>query len=254
MRHSLELLGALITKDFKVRYKHTALGFVWSVANPVLYGLIFYLVFESFFRRGASGSANYFVYLLAGLFPWQCTANALTTAPRVFFANAGLLKKVYFPRILLPVADLSNNVVHFLLVIAAALLILPIVGIGPSVAWIWGLPLLLVLQCAITLGMGLGLAALNVHFRDLEILSPIFVQILFFLTPIIYPLDMLPSGAQAALAWNPMAHVISQWRSLMLEGTLNWGSIGLAAATGALVLGAGYGVYRLTEPRVAEFI
>ncbi len=124
-----ELLRALVAKDFKVRYKSTALGFVWSIANPVLFGLTFYVVFENVFRGQRE---NYLVFLLSGMFPWQWFASTVGGSPGSFVGNAGLIKKVRFPWMLLPTAALISNLLHFLLALAVAVPLLGMKGIWPT--------------------------------------------------------------------------------------------------------------------------
>lgn len=247
----MELLWALIAKDFKVRYKNTALGFLWSLANPLLFAAVFYVVFKHVL---ATQTPNYLVFLLAGLFPWQMTATTLGAAPGVFVGNAGLVKKVYFPRVLLPLATLGNNLAHFLIVLAVAVPVLAVAGFAPSPAWIVGLPVLLLVQMAITLGLALAVGTLNVYFRDLEFLTGIFVQLLFFVTPIFYSEAAMPASVRAGLAWNPMYHVITQWRGLVMDGRLDGAALAMAAGVGAVTLSIGYGIYRSLEARLAEYL
>jgi lipopolysaccharide transport system permease protein len=246
-----ELLWALIAKDFKVRYKNTALGFLWSLANPLMFAAVFYIVFKHVM---AAQTPNYLVFLLAGLFPWQWTATTLGSAPGVFVGSASIVKKVYFPRVLLPLAALGNNLVHFLIVIVVAVPVLVVAGLPPSAAWLVGVPALLVVQGAITLGLALMVATLNVYFRDLEFLTGIFVQLLFFVTPIFFSEAALPGSVRSVLAWNPMYHVIVQWRGLVMEGCVDAATLGVAAGVGAVTLAAGYGIYRSLEARLAEYL
>lgn len=251
MPRSLELLWALIAKDFKVRYKNTALGFLWSLANPLMFAAVFYVVFKHVL---VMETPNYLVFLLAGLFPWQMTATTIAAAPAIFVSNAGIVKKVYFPRVLLPLATLGNNLAHFLIVLAVAAPVLVVAGFPPSAAWIVGLPALLLVQMSITLGLALGVATLNVYFRDLEFLTGVLVQLLFFVTPIFYSEAAMPASVRAGLLWNPMYHVITQWRALVMEGRVDGAALGIAAGVGAATLAVGYGVYRSLEARLAEYL
>src|SRR5262249_33075950 len=149
-------------------------------------------------------------------------------------------------------AALGNNLVHYLLVIAAALPALALAGLPPGLPWLWSLPALLAVQLAATLGLSLALSSLNVIFRDLEFLTGILIQILFFLTPIIYSETSLPAPTRAVLRWNPMYYIFPQWRSLVLHGTVEWTSLGIGAAAAAVILAAGYAIYRSVEARLAE--
>jgi lipopolysaccharide transport system permease protein len=182
--HSVELVRALVSKEFSVRYKSTILGFVWSLANPVFFALVFYIAFRHILRVPVE---NYFAFLLAGLFPWQWFANAVTSSPMVYISNGGLIKKVYFPRILLPMATAGNQLVHFLLALLVSIPILAIQGTYPSIHWALGIPLLLLLQATVILGISILLASLNIFFRDLEHLTAILTNLIFYMTPVFYP-------------------------------------------------------------------
>lgn len=251
MNRSWELLRALVAKEFKVRYKNTALGFLWSLAHPVFFAVVFWVAFQHILRVPVE---NYFVFLLAGMFPWQWFANVVNTSPTVFLQNAGLIKKVYFPRFLLPLATLGNHMIHFLLALLVAIPVAVAAGARPSIWWIPGIPALLVVQLGVIFGISLALSSLNVFFRDLEHLTMLLTQLLFYLTPILYPEEVIPERYRWVLYLNPMSPIIPAWRSLILEGALDPGALALSAGISALTFALGYAVYRKLEWRFAESV
>ena len=248
---SYQILRALITKEFKIRYKHTALGFVWSLLNPILFALVFFVAFGHILRVRTE---NFLVFLLAGLFPWQWFASSVNTSPNVFFANASLVKKVYVPRLLIPLAQIGNHLIHFLLALIVATSIFAFFGSYPSLMWLLGIPTLLIIQFSIILGFSLTIASLNVLFRDLEYVTTVLTSFMFYLTPILYPRDVIPERYLVIFHMNPMYYVIPAWRNLMLHGTVNWNLLGSGALYGAVILAVGVGIYKRMEGRIAECI
>lgn len=249
--HSFELLSLLVSKEIKIRYKNTLLGFIWSLANPLMFALVFYFVFEHLLSiRGE----NFFAFLVAGIFPWQWFASSVSASPMLFLSNAGLIKKVRFPRILLPISMVGNNLIHFLMALLIAIPILAAYGYYPRVIWLIGIPVLLILQAALVLGVTLIVSSLNVFFRDLEYISNILVQLLFFLTPILYSASTLPPRVAAILKLNPLYYIIPVWRNLMMSGTLDLNHLAIGGLCAGTVLGLGYWIYHSLEWRFAESI
>ncbi len=247
----MDLFRVLLDKELKVRYKSTILGFLWSLANPIAFALVFYVAFKFVMRFDME---NYLVFLLVALFPWQWFANTISGSPTLFLLNVPLIKKVQVPRIFFPLTLTANHLIHFFL---ALLIFIPILALHkyyPAPIWIIGIPLLLVLQTAITIGLCTIIANLNVLFRDLEHLTSIFVQLLFWFTPIIYPASVIPEKYRPLFYLNPMYAVIESWRNLMMEGWMDWKLVGMAAISGAVFSGAGYFLHRRLEWRLAESI
>ncbi|MBI2901895.1 MAG: ABC transporter permease [Planctomycetes bacterium] len=251
LRRSYELLLALVAKEFKVRYKSTTLGFFWSLANPIFFALVFYVAFRHILKVSME---NYFAFLLAGLFPWQWFANTVNISPAVFLNNAALIKKVAFPRLLLPAAMIGNHLVHFVLALLVAIPVVIAFGSRPTLWWIPGIPALLVVQFGVILGLSLMLSSLNVFFRDLEHLTMIFTNLLLYLSPVIYREDLVPEAYRPFFRLNPLYSIIPAWRHLILEGRLDGAGLLFGAAGAAFLLAVGYLVYRNLEWRFAESI
>jgi lipopolysaccharide transport system permease protein len=245
-----DLVTTLTVKEIKVRYKRTALGYAWSLLNPVVYAVTYWIAFKAILNVKIDG---YFTFLLAGLFPWQWLSNSLLLAPNAFVGNASLVKKISFPRYLIVASSVVTEGLHFLL----CLPVLAIVVIGfdrttPSWAWLWGMPVLLVLQGAIIYGMALAIASCNVFFRDIERLLVLVLTVLFYMTPVIYEPQMVPPLLQPLLDLNPFAPLIVGWRTLLLAGTLDFHAVRTAALIAIAAVVVGHLVFRRLQWKFAE--
>lgn len=195
------LLGTLTGRELKARYRGSVLGFLWSLANPLLLFGVYTLVFGFIFRPRFEGVEPYALYLVTGLFPWLWVSGSLLEGVASFTANSGLLRKAVFPVELLPTVPVLANLVHFAL--ALPILVVALVAghaLGHPVSGTPALlfPLVMALQLPMLTGLSLGLAALNVHFKDVRDLLANLLTLLFFLNPILYPLEALP---HPALRW-----------------------------------------------------
>ncbi len=220
------LLGTLVSRELKARYRGSALGFVWSLLNPLLLLGVYSFVFGYVFVQGRAELVDpYALFLITGLFPWVWVSTSLIEGTISLSANAGLIRKAIFPVELLPMVPVFANLIHFLLalpIIAGALIVGRSMGYevgGPAVLL---LPLVLALQLPMVLGMALGLSALNVHFKDVRDLLVNVLQLLFFMTPILYPLDWVGFPALANLIrWaNPFTPFTLAYQDLLFRGSL----------------------------------
>ena len=185
-----ELLYFLAWRDIKVRYKQTALGVIWVVIQP----LFAMLVFSVFFGRLAgmpSDGVPYPVFAFCALLPWQLFAHALTESSASLVTNQNLITKVYFPRLIIPLAPVLASLLDFLIAFGLLLGMLAYYRITPTL-WVWTLPLFLLLAIALAIGVGLWLAALNARYRDVRYTIPFLTQIWLFATPIAYPSSLVP--------------------------------------------------------------
>jgi len=248
-RHHVELVGALVGKEFRVRYRSSLLGVLWSLLNPVCFALVLYVAFRPVLHAPTD---DYVAFLLAGLFPWQWFANTVASAPAVYLSNATLVKRTALPRVLLPVASASNHLLHFVVALCAAVPALLLTGHRPAAIWLLGIPLLLLLQGAVCLGLALTLSALNVVLRDLEHLTLVLLNLTFFMTPTLYSEELVPAKLRLLFAVNPMYHLVPLWRHLILEGRLEVAALGGASACAAAALALGLLVHRRLEARLAE--
>ena len=235
-RRAYDLLYLLTFRELKLRYQDTIFGYLWSLVRPLLQGAVLYVVFSKIIRLDVE---DYGLVLLAALFPWTWFHTSLTMCVGSFASNGALIKKVAFPRFVLPFATVLNNGIQFGLSIPVLILLLLVAGYEPSWTWIIGIPYLIAVEAVLIMGIVLFLASLDVYFRDLEHLTDVFVGLIwFYLTPVIYPLSIGPERYQDwILALNPMAAIVEGWRDLFLRNTVP----GLELAP-ALIFAAGFAV------------
>lgn len=203
-----ELLGNLVRKELKVKYKNSALGFLWSLLNPVLYLVVFWLVFDLVL---GSGIEDFPVFLLAGLLPWNLFSTSLGSAASSIVGNATLVNKVYFPREILPLAGIGAALVHFALQAVVLVGALAVFRFAP--AWEYLPVVVLALGVILVLGgaLGIGLAAVNVYLRDTQHLLELVLLAWFWITPIVYQYRLLSDKLQeksALLLINPMTSLV----------------------------------------------
>jgi len=251
IKYYRDLILVLVGKEFKVRYKSTFLGYVWSVLNPLAFALVYWFVFG----RILGVRAEHFpLFLITGLFPWQWFLNSVNGSNYAFLGNDSLIKKVRFPRAFLVLAGVLNDLIHFLVSIPVIVLFMLYYGMYPSLSWVWLLPLLAGVQFALTFSVALFVGTSNLFFRDLERLTVIFTMMWFFLTPIIYPVSMIPTQYRWGLYVNPMAAMIMCWRAAFLEGRLPLGYLAVAAAFSAVACVLSGRMYRALQWRFAEIV
>jgi len=248
-----ELLYFLAWRDIKVRYKQTALGVIWVVIQP----LFAMLVFSVFFGRLAgmpSGGVPYPVFAFCALLPWQLFAHALTESSASLVTNQNLITKVYFPRLIIPLAPVLASLLDFLIAFGLLLGMLAYYRITPTL-WVWTLPLFLLLAIALAIGVGLWLAALNARYRDVRYTIPFLTQIWLFATPIAYPSSLVPEPWRAWYGLNPMAGVVDGFRWALL-GTADapGGLMAVSAAVTLVILVSGVHYFRRTERTFADTI
>ena len=246
-----DLVFVLTQKEIKVRYKSSWLGYVWSIANPLAFAVLYFVAFRIFMRVQIP---NYPLFLIAGLFPWQWFANSINLSPNILLQNVSLLKKVHFPRNILVATMVLNDAFHFILSIPVILLLLLVYGFVPTWLWLIGIPLLVLAEFILVYGLALALASLNLFFRDLERLTVLLVTFLFFLTPIVYSASMIPAGYERLIYLNPVAPLFLSWQELFLSGTLNWPLLVASYLYALISLGLGSLVYWKLSWKFAEVV
>lgn len=242
-------LRNMVVRDLKVRYKGSALGFLWSLMNPLLMMLVLSLVFSVAFKISMP---HYPIFLLCGLLPWNFFAVSVSNATGSVVGQAGLLKKVAFPREILPLASILANLVHF----GIGLLILFIFLIAfkiPLGLPVVTLPLVIFLQVVFVLGFSLILSSLNVFYRDVQQILEVLLLIWFYLTPVFYSLSMIPGRFHRLYLLNPMASLVTMYRALLFENRWPSANVILAGvAISALAFLMGNFVFRKYTFRFAE--
>jgi len=250
-RQFLDLILVLTQKDLKVRYKNSVLGYLWSVANPLAFALVFYFAFKVIMRVDME---DYALFLIVGLFPWQWFSNSINISSTVFLSNASIIKKVSFPRNIIPLSIVLQDMIHYILSLPVIGLFLLLYQKPAQAAWLWGIPLLLAGQFMLIYGLALAVSSINLFFRDLERIVGILMMIVFYCTPILYPLDMIPARFQHWVGLNPFATAILGWRTLLLDGRLDPVAAGLTLAYGLAALGLGTWIYSRLAWKFAEVL
>jgi len=251
MKYYRDLIIALTQKELKVRYKRSFLGYLWSIANPLALALVFFIAFKIFMKIRVE---NYTLFLISGLFPWQWFSNTVNGSAMVFVGNASLIRKVNFRREVLVIATVLNDMLHFILSIPVIVVFIFLYGMKPSLSWLIGIPILLIIQFIITFGFSIAVATINLFFRDIERIVFIFTTLMFYVTPIIYPEDMVPAGYRGLILLNPLSVLMVSWRNLFMKGTMDFRSITLAFIYSLLVIAIGYLIFRKLRWRFAEVL
>jgi len=225
-----ELLAILVGRNLKIRYKNSALGFLWSLLGPILMILI-YAVFARILRF-SDGIPHYVQFLVVGLVAWQFHVMCLNDSLHAIMGNVSLVKKTRFPRIILPLATVLANLVNFLLTGVVVVLYLLLARITPGNLGL--LPLTILTQIALCLGAGLIIATVNVFFRDTEHVLGAATLAWFFLTPVFYPLEfqmrVLPPHAQWLAFLNPMNGIVCAYRAALMKDEALWAPGGTQAS------------------------
>ncbi|MCS7279963.1 MAG: ABC transporter permease [Thermodesulfobacteriaceae bacterium] len=251
LKHYIDLIIVLTHKEMKIRYKSSFLGYIWSVAHPLAFALVFYIAFKVIMRINME---DYTLFLIAGLFPWQWFSNSVNTSAGIFLANASIIKKLNFPRNIVPLAMVLQDMIHFVFTIPVIIIFLFVYNKTPSLSWLYGIPILLSIQLLIVYGTSLMVSSLNLFFRDLERLVAILVTLLFYFTPIIYSETMIPEKFRYLIYLNPVAPLIISWRSVFLSGTLNLFFLIISTLYALSVFFLGYGIYKKLSWRFAEVL
>lgn len=255
-----ELLMSLTRRELRGKYKRSFLGWAWSMLNPLSSLIIFTVVFSLIFTGAKvegtpSGLNNYTLYLACGLLPWNFLAGAIGTSTGSLLAQSGLLKKVFFPREYVVGSTVLSWLTSFAIELGVLIVAVALTG---KLRWqlLLMLPVVMALQTLLILGISLGLSALNVYFRDVQHLLGIFLQVWFYLTPIVYPLSLIEAKSKSAAAWyalNPMSHAVNTYRDLLYHGRMPTAqSLGFLTISSVVSLVLGVTFFRKLEPRLAE--
>ena len=248
-----ELLYFFIWRDVKVRYKQTALGLAWVVLQPIFTMLIFSLFFGRLAKVPSDG-VPYPIFTFTALLPWVFFAHGVTQSSNSVVANSNLINKVYFPRMTIPIAAVLSGLADLLPGFVVLLAMMFYYGIFPSAQIVW-LPGFVLLALIAAMGVGIGLAAVNVHFRDVRHTVPFLVQSWLFITPIAYPSSLLPEKWRTVYALNPMVGVVEGFRWALLGTEPAPGPIVWVSAAAAIVLLAATALYfRRLERTFADVV
>lgn len=245
-----ELLYFLVWRDLKVRYKQTVLGVAWAVLQPVFSMVVFTVIFGRLAKIDSEGFP-YAVFVYAGLLPWTFFSAAVSMAGQSLISQQNLLTKIYFPRLFIPTASLGAGLVDLAISFGVYMLVLLWYGIMPSWQMVY-LPGLVLLTAISVLGFGYTLAALTVSYRDFRFVIPFMLQAMMYLSPVVYPVSMVPQRYQWLLALNPMAGIIDAYRSAILGKPWNLTTLGISTAVALAMFVYGLFYFRKTERGFAD--
>ena len=247
-----ELLWVLTMRDIRVRYKQTVLGAAWAIVRPVLTMVIFSVIFGHLAKMPSDGYP-YPVFVYAGLLPWIFFSAAIGASGQSLVGSANLVSKVYFPRLIIPLSSVGAGLVDLL--ISTGVLLAMMLWYG--VDWTWHLlaaPLLLVALVFTALGIGTLLSALTVAYRDFTHLTPFLVQVWMYVTPVIFPVSLVPERWQWLLYLNPMTGLVEGFRSAFLGKPFDLAGIGTSLAIAVAILAVGVTYFEKVERRFADVI
>lgn len=246
-----ELLKTNIKKDIRGKYKASVLGVLWSFINPLLSVLVYAIVFPYLMRATAD---HYIVYLVTGIIPWTYFQTVLNACVTCIKANSGIIKKVYFPRVILPISAMCSGIVNFFIscVIILAFCLIWRVGISWHIIFV---PLIALIQGLLAMGAGMALGALDAYLQDLEYIINFIVQLLFYGTPIIYEISQFSSGSLLSrlIRLNPMTTIMNSYRDVFMYHQMpDMMALGLVGIFTLAVVVIGYLIFKKLEKGFAE--
>jgi lipopolysaccharide transport system permease protein len=247
------LLAVFVWRDLKVRYKQTVIGVAWAIFQPLFTALVYTFIFGRF-AKFPSENLPYPIFAYSGVLAWQYFSAGLNIASSSVVGNVPLVTKVYFPRLLLPIGGVLVPLVDLCLALTVMVGMMVWFHVTPSPV-IALAPLFILLAMITALGAGLALSALTVRYRDVPFAIPLFMQILPFLSGVMYSFKALPVKWQWVLSLNPMSGVVTGWRWAVLNGVPpNVGQLAMSSAVAILLLVLGLAYFRRSEPRFADTI
>ena len=249
--HWLDVLWVLVEKEMKAKYKVASLGYIWSVVQPLSSAIIFYFVFKVVVRINIE---NYPLFLVIGLFVWQWFAVSVHNSLASLMHNASVIKKINFPRELIPLSIVLVEMIHFIMTAPVLLGGMFFFGVNPHLNILILAPFVLLLQFLFTFSVCLLVSAVNIFFRDLERLVTVFMMLIFYLTPVVYAFDMVPTELKHYVALNPMAIIVTSWRDILYHGNLNWHEFGTVGVLSCGFLFVSYWVFTKLAPKFAELL
>ena len=244
-----ELLKTSIKKDIRGKYKSSILGVIWSFLNPLLQLAVYAIVFPLIMK---SNIPNYTVFVCCGLIPWTFFSTAISRTSFVMIENANIIKKVYFPREILPISIVTSEMVNF--IISTVIILAFVMAYGIGFSWyIVFYPVILIIQYILLIGISLLVSSITVYIRDLQHFIGILLQLLFYATPIVYGLDIIPQSFRWILKINPMSYIIDGYRSIKKKKKMpDFVGLGIVLAISVILCIIGYLVFNKLQKRFAE--
>lgn len=244
-----EFLNTSIKKEIRGKYKKSVLGILWSFLNPLLMLMVYAIIFPIILK---SPEKNYVMFLMTALIPWTFFTTVVTQGASTIVANGNILKKVYFPREILPLSTVTSGLVNFLISCIIIFIFLMFTGIGFSI-YILLLPFVILIEYLFLLGIVFILSSVTVYLRDLEHIIGVFIQALFYGTPIVYSLSTIPEKFMWIFKWNPMAYIVQGYRDILYYQTMpDLKGLFLIFAVSIILVIIGYQVFHKLQKGFAE--
>jgi lipopolysaccharide transport system permease protein len=247
-----ELLGFLAARDLKVRYKQAVFGFAWAAFQPLAGALIFTVVFHNL-GDVDTGGVPYPVFAFAGLAAWSYISMSVTEATESLVRNAALVTKVYFPRVVAPLAAVLPGMVDLLVSFGVLAVLMAIYGYAPGPS-ILALPVAIAALGLVPLGIGLWLSALNVQYRDIRLVIAYAIQLWLFISPVAYPFDVVPADWRLLYACNPAVGALELFRAAVLGTSLQADAVAVSMLVGLTISVTGFLYFHRVERRFADVI
>ena len=248
-----ELLYTFAWRDIKVRYKQTILGIAWAVFQPLFTMIIFTIFFGNLAKMPSEG-VPYPIFVYTGLLFWTYFSTALTNGSNCLIDNEAIIKKIYFPRIILNMATAVTPLIDFCFAFVTLIILMLGYGYFPSLIGLVSIPFFLLISLTVASGLGMFLASINAKYRDVRYILPFFIQLIMFVSPVIYPVSIIPRFKWISYL-NPMSGVITSVRSLLLEGKIvEWQGLFMAIIMSIVIFVFGLMYFRKTERFFADIL
>ncbi len=250
-RRKTDLLWLLTKKEVTLKYKRTFLGILWSLLNPILLAIVLFVAFKVFMKIRME---NYTFFFLSALFPWNWFSASVTMSTGTLIGNISLIKRIRFPRYFLVLSTILGQFVNFVFALPILVGLSYFYGGGPGVNWLITFPMLIVIQFIATIGICLVISMVNAYFRDMEYLVGVVISLLFWMTPIVYPLKMVPEAYRFYLAINPLTYLITAWRDLFMSNHIDWVNVGISFVSSLIFVLLGILVFKKLGKRLDEVL
>lgn len=246
-----DLLLLLTKKEITLKYKRTVLGIFWSLLNPILLAIVLFVAFKIFMKIQME---NYIFFFLSALFPWNWFSASIIISTGALIGNVNLIKKIRFPRHFLVFATILAQGVNLLFALPIIIGFSYFYGDGPGINWLIAIPILIIIQFIVTTGICLAISMMNAYFRDMEYIVGVVISLLFWMTPIVYPLENVPQAYRIYLILNPLTYLMTAWRDILMSNSIDWRSISISFSSSLAFLVLGIFVFRKLGKRLDEVI
>ena len=252
LQRKIDLLWILTRKEIILQYKRTSLGIFWSLLNPLLLAFVFYIAFNIIL---GVQTQNFPLFILSALFPWTWFATSVSASTVSLISNKSLIKKFPFPKHYLLIANVLSQGIHFVFSLPIIIILVYIYGKHIDIIWLIGIPIILIIQFIITIGVCFAVSVINVYFMDFQFIVVFLLQVLFWITPIVYKFDNIPEVYRILFLYvNPLTPLMSSWRELFMSNTIYWNWVGIALLDATAIFFLGFLIFHRLSKRIDEVI